>query len=102
MLQFINCGLRPELRQRRIGYESFVQQEITMGELFFHGFELCVKHLAFCHNVLLESGDEPQKLTLCLKTSMGKVQSQSEVVVPFHFQFEPPPFVMAGEIPMKD
>src|SRR4030095_1887608 len=85
VLKLVNCRFRPELRQRRIRYESFVQQEITMSELFFHGFELCIKHLALCHDVLLESGCELQKLTLCHKTSFENFESHSEVVVMSHF-----------------
>ena len=57
-----------------------------MGELFFHGFELCIKHLAFCHDVLLKSGCEPEKLTLCQKASVGKPDSYREVVVLLHFR----------------
>src|SRR2546427_2737092 len=59
-LQFVHGRFRPELGQRRIRNEAFVQHEITVCELLFKNFEFRVDHRsAICHCVLLWTQPSP-------------------------------------------
>ena len=102
MLQFVQCGVHPEPRQRRICSESFVQQEITMRKLLFKTLELHVNRFTFCHLVLRKVFCKRQKLTLCQITVFPKSVSHGQVIMVSHFRCISPEPLIAVRMPGRN
>src|SRR5437867_570243 len=97
MLQFVQCGVHPKPRQRRICNEAFVQQEITMCQLLFKTLELYINTFALCHLVLLKTPCKRQNMTFRQMTVLPKSISHAQVVVLSHI----PVFLRCGSSQLR-